>query len=410
MQLLKISTLKVASQLSGVLTTFILIATLPKETYGTYVVLTSVFLITLNTYNNGSAITEGKNLAQINNPHVSSQIQKIFLLSTPVILFEFTLLLIFFPETIENLMLIMIFALYFIVENVRFIISGNLRGHGLNKHGAMIVTAPSIVLCILILFTNQSITAIHQIFFLRVISGTLVIAYTIYKTSLKLEFRTLPNLKQTYLHFVEALKIGVASTSNQFNKNIGILLLGSIMGFAAVADYKISILLAFPMTIPAFLMTALLIRPIKRALSNETNNYLTQVRKIQYLNIILYLPSVILILSFNTIVPLLTLDTKFIINEYIALAGVTTLFIQNMFGPTNLLLHMQDKSLLVLKVTSIGLLINGFCSYILIYHIGILGAIFGSFLSMTIIQVISRQINNRLNNIRNGSIDRLFTR
>lgn len=410
MQLLKISTLKVASQLSGVLTTFLLIATLPKETYGIYVVLTSVFLITLNTYNNGSAITEGKNLAQNNNPKVSPQIQKIFLLSTPVLIFEFTLLLIFFPDTIENLMLITIFALYFIVENVRFIISGNLRGQGLNKHGAMIVTAPSIVLCILILFTNQSITAIHQIFFLRAISAILVITYTIYKTSLNLEFRTIPNLKQTYLHFVEALKIGVASTSNQFNKNIGILLLGSILGFTAVADYKISILLAFPMTIPAFLMTSVLIRPIKRALLYETNNYLNKVRKIQYLNILLFLPSVVFILSFNTIVPLFSLNSKFIINEYIALAGVTTLFIQNMFGPTNLLLHMQDKSLLVLKVTSIGLLINGICSYILILQIGILGAIFGSFLSMTIIQVASRQINNRLNNIKNGSIDRLFTR
>lgn len=410
MQLLKISTMKVASQLSGVLTTFLLIATLPKETYGIYVVLTSVFLITLNTYNNGSAITEGKNSAQNNNPKVSPQIQKIFLLSTPVLIFEFTLLLIFFPDTIENLMLITIFALYFIVENVRFIISGNLRGQGLNKHGAMIVTAPSIVLCMLILFTNQSITEIHQIFFLRVISAILVIIYTIYKTSLNLEFRTIPNLRQTYLHFVEALKIGVASTSNQFNKNIGILLLGSILGFTAVADYKISILLAFPMTIPAFLMTSVLIRPIKRALLYETNNYLNKVRQIQYLNILLFLPSVVFILSFNTIVPLFTLNSKFIINEYIALAGVTTLFIQNMFGPTNLLLHMQDKSLLVLKVTSIGLLINGICSYILILQIGILGAIFGSFLSMTIIQVASRQINNRLNNIKNGSIDRLFTR
>jgi len=199
--------------------------------------------------------------------------------------------------------------------------------------------------------------------------------------------------------------------SNQLNKNVGILLLGALIGFAAVTDYKISILISFPMTIPAFLMTTVLIRPISDALTDKnTVKYTTTIRKIQCANILIYLPSVALVLYFNNLVTYLNFEAKFSVNEYVALTQLTTLFIQNMFGPTNLLIHMQNKSLTVLKIITLGLIINLIVSYIMILQIGIIGAVLGSLVSMTFIQIYGRHINNRLGVIQNGSVEKLFNR
>lgn len=414
MEIIRVSLLKVANQIGNIITTIVLIAVLSKETYGLYAVLMSVLLITLNTYNNGAAIVEAKVTAEQKNykeKNIRPQIQKALLLSIPILAFELALIHTYFPRSLENIILIMIFSAYFYVENLKYLISGNLRGQGKNQYGALLITAPSILLCGFILLFKTSITEIHEIFLLRVASSILVIIYTIRTAQLNLDFTTVPPIKQTFLQFVDGLKVGIAAMSNQLNKNVGILLLGALMGFAAVTDYKISMLISFPMTIPAFLMTTVLIRPISRALSdNNTAKYMAKIRKIQYANILIFLPSVALVLYFNNLVTYFNYDSKFSVNEYVALTQLTTLFIQNMFGPTNLLIHMQNKSLTVLKITTLGLTINLIVSYFMILQIGIIGAVLGSLVSMTFIQMYGRHINNGLGVIQNGSVENLFKR
>ncbi|MDC1500154.1 polysaccharide biosynthesis C-terminal domain-containing protein [Octadecabacter sp.] len=407
MEIIKVGLLKVTNQIGSVITTVLLIAILSKETYGLYAVLTSILLITLNTYNNGAAIVEAKRTAEENN--LRPQLQKVLLLSIPIIVFEITLLYISLPSTVENITLIIIFSTYFCIENLKFFLSGHLRGQGKTQYGAILITMPSILLCGFIFLFKTSISEVHEVFLFKVTSSFLVIVYTVVKTNIKLSFTKTSPITQTTAQFVDGLKVGIASVSNQLNKNIGILLLGSLMGFTAVTDYKISLLMAFPMTIPAFLMTTIMIRPIKLALTGHNkNNYKTKIIQVQYSNILIYLPSVILILYINNIVAYLNLESKFIVNEYIAFTQLTTLFIQNMFGPTNLLIHMQNKSLTVMKITTIGLAINIIVSYIMIIQIGIIGAVLGSLVSVAFVQVLGRHINNKLGVIQNGSVEILF--
>ena len=91
MKLTQLSMLKVGSQFAGVLTTIAIIAALPKETYGIYVVISSIFIITLNTYNNGSAIVEGRISAsstQTENSKSNTLIKKALHLSLPILILE----------------------------------------------------------------------------------------------------------------------------------------------------------------------------------------------------------------------------------------------------------------------------------------------------------------------------------
>ena len=137
---------------------------------------------------------------------------------------------------------------------------------------------------------------------------------------------------------------------------------------------------------------------------------LANCKRIQILNIIIFIPNLFVVLIFNKFLPILTTNENYEINTIIAAAEVITLFVQNAFGPTNLLLHLQNQSMRVVKITIIGIALNLTLSLLLISQFGLIGVIYGAFISRTVMQLIGRRANNEINVVKNGSIERIFDR
>lgn len=409
-----ITLLKVCNQMSSIITTIILIGVLSQDIYGTYATISSVLLISLNSYVSGAAIAEGgRTSSQKNRINQANGVQflRYALLSLPIICVEILLLTAMFPASIEGIAPKVILTLYFISENLRFMFSGYFRGIGKNIYGAALLTTPGIVLCIMVFFARNYITDISQIFLLKLISSLPILTWVMFLHKVKLNNFGEISLSKLASQFWEGVTIGFASATNQINKNIGILLISYIVGMSAVADFKMSTLVAFPMTVPAFLMTSVLIKSIKNASENgQQTQYLINCRRIQRLNIYIFIPNLIVVVMFNKLLPLLTTNENYQINTVIAAAEVLTLFVQNAFGPTNLLLHLQDQSWRVVKITVLGILLNLSLSLLLIPEIGLIGVIFGAFISRTVMQLMGRRANNKINVVKNGSIERIFDR
>ena len=146
--------------------------------------------------------------------------------------------------------------------------SGYFRGVGKTIFGAALLTTPGIVLCITVIVMRDFITDINQIFFLKLVSSFPILIYALIVQKVKFFNLGKIDLSKLVSQFLEGVRIGFASATNQINKNIGILLIASIIGMSAVANFKMSILLAFPMTIPSYLMTSILIKSIKNVSEN----------------------------------------------------------------------------------------------------------------------------------------------
>ena len=255
------------------------------------------------------------------------------------------------------------------------------------------------------------ITDINQIFFLKLVSSFPILIYALIVQKVKFFNLGKIDLSKLVSQFLEGVRIGFAFATNQINKNIGILLIASIIGMSAVANFKMSILLAFPMTIPSYLMASILIKSIKNVSENgRQQKYLANCKRIQILNIIIFIPNLFLVLIFNKFLPILTTNENYEINTIIAAAEVITLFVNNAFGPTNLLLHLQNQSMRVVKITIIGIALNLILSLLLISQFGLIGVIYGAFISTTVMQMIGRRANNEINVVKNGSIERIFDR
>ena len=64
----------------------------------------------------------------------------------------------------------------------------------------------------------------------------------------------------------------------------------------------------------------------------------------------------------------------------------------------------------VVKITIIGIALNLTLSLLLISQFGLIGVIYGAFISRTVMQLIGRRANNEINVVKNGSIERIFDR
>lgn len=409
----KITLLKVLSQVAGMVTTVLLIAALSKESYGLYVAISSVLLISLNTYNNGASLVEARRVSkqdQTEGAAPKQVIPKTALISVPVSIVELAVLFIFFPEFIQSSVAIAVIVLYFVSENLKYTLSGHFRGAGKVEIGSALVTVPNVIFALLALASFWFLTEIYQVFLLRTLASVFTVGYAFIRYRGKatpLKRATFPELM---IELWESLKIGLSAAANQVYKNTGILLVASLLGYASVATYKVSILIAFPMTIPAFLMSAVLVKPIGKAITTGNQaGYAARCRQVQILNLAIAVPNVLVVLVFNSAVPYITSDPKFHIDTWVSLAEVVTLFIQNAFGPTNLLLHLQGRSWLVLSVTILGAALNLAVSFVLISQVGLIGAVIGTAISMTFIQTFGRVVNNRIGEVKNGSIERIFS-
>ena len=154
MALSSIILLKICNQISGIITTIILIGILSQEIYGTYVTISAVLIISLNTYVSGAAIAEGgRTSSQKYNAFQGKEEQflRYGLLSLPIICVEILLLMVMFPAAMEGNAPKVIFLMYFVCENLRFMYSGYFRGVGKTIFGAALLTTPGIVLCITVI-------------------------------------------------------------------------------------------------------------------------------------------------------------------------------------------------------------------------------------------------------------------
>lgn len=408
----KIALLKLLSQIASTITTIVLIAAMPTENYGLYVTISSIFLITLNTYNSGASLVEASRVSRLTKSDFATPnqvIPKVALISLPVSFVELALLLFLFPDFIMDWAAIAAIVLYVVSENLKYTLSGHFRGSGGAGLGALVITAPNIIFAFLAPAFFLFLSEIYQLFLLRSLASLIALGYAFSKNwETKAPLERL-NFSDLFIDLRDSIKVGLSAAANQVYKNTGLLLVSFLLGYSSVASYKIALLVAFPMTIPAFVMSAILVRPINSAIrTGNQSDYEARCRNVQFLNIFVLVVNVVIGLVYNDFIAYITLDSKYLIDTWLTLAVVFSLFVQNAFGPTNLLLHLQGRSVLVLTVTVIGAGLNFIVAYLLIVQVGMIGAVVGTALSMTFIQTFGRVVNNRIGEVKNGSIERVF--
>ena len=399
------ATIKALSQLTGFAVAALLVRLISKDEFGQYTFLITILTITCGTLFSGQGLLLARKQAIQDEPHfLSPGVLKDVVVQTLVngFLVGIVLLVILLAglQPAELLGVVLVFAL---ANSFKDLLFGAIKGTERPLAASLnIFLVPLLFMGLLVLASANIVLDKSVVLFLNGLAAlaiAIVFCGVVTRWSGGQSEHQSTSLLQTYK---EALLVSLASSLNLLNKKLDILMIGLLLSAVAVADYRISVLMAFPLTVSAFLNSIFLTAPLTRLIKNDgegEKRVRNLMRKMHIFNLAISVAYIVLLVLFGELLITLVFGADYVAALQPAIVLCFSVVVAYFAGPNVLYINLAGESHRLPKLITFGIVVNAALNVILLSAFGIIGAAYATLISAILVNLLVLNVKRSLSDI-----------